>query len=105
MNEKLELEKLRNEIATVTFKILDLCGKRIELARKIAVVKSKMGLPIENPEVERDLKRRVLKFCHENNVDDDFCTKLFELLISESKRVQKEVIKSKSLEEIHKAEG
>jgi len=94
LTEKSELEKLRGEIAIVTLEIFDLCKKRFELARKIAAVKAKKGLPIENLEIERSLKRRVLDFCHENNVDDEFCVKLFELLISESKRVQEEAIKS-----------
>jgi len=94
LTEKLELEKLRNEIATVTLEIFDLCRKRFELARKIAAVKAKKGLPIENLEIEKSLKRCVLDFCRENNVDDKFCINLFELLISESKRVQEEAIKS-----------
>jgi len=102
LTEKLELEKLRNEITTVTFEIFDLCRKRIELARKIAAVKLEKGLPIENLEVERNLKRRVLDFCHENNIYDEFCIKLFELLIGESKRVQKEAIRSKSSEKSSK---
>jgi len=97
--EKLELERLRNEIATVTFEILDLCRKRIELARKIARFKAKRGLPIENLEIENALKRRVLDFCHRNNMNDEFCIKLFNLLINESKRVQEEAMKAGFREE------
>ena len=92
MAEMPELEKLRDEIAAVTFEILRLCRKRIELARRIATVKSKRSLPIEDLEVERSLKRRVIDFCHANNLNEKFCIKLFELLINESKRVQKEEI-------------
>jgi len=99
LTEKLDLEKLREEIATVTLEILDLCRKRFELARKIATVKAEKGFPIENLEIERNLKRRVLDFCRANNLDDKFCIRLFELLISESKRVQEEIMESRSQEE------
>ncbi|MCD6325564.1 chorismate mutase [Candidatus Bathyarchaeota archaeon] len=95
MTEKSDLEKLRNEIATVTFEILDLCKKRIELARKIAAVKLRMNLPIEDSKVERSLKQRVLDFCQKNSMHNDFCIDLFGLLIDESKRVQEEVMKSR----------
>jgi len=94
LTENLELEKLRGEIATVTLEIFDLCKKRFELAREIAAVKMKKGLPIENLEIERNLKRQVLDFCRENDMDDEFCIRLFELLINESKRIQEETIKS-----------
>ena len=95
MTEKSDLEKLRNEIAAVTFEILDLCKKRIELARKIAAVKLRMNLPIEDLKVERSLKQRVLDFCQKNSMPNDFCISLFDLLIDESKRVQEEVMKSR----------
>jgi len=95
----MDLEKLREEIAAVTLEILDLCRKRFELARKIAVIKAEKGFPIENSEIERRLKRRILDFCRANNLDDKFCIRLFELLISESKRVQEEIMRSRSHEE------
>jgi len=105
LTEMLELEKLRNEIAMITFEIFDLCRKRLELARKIAAVKLKMSLPIEDLEVEKDLKQRVLNFCKKNSMDDDFCINLLSLLINESKRVQGEVIKSRFQEKASKMEG
>ena len=105
MNEKIELERLRSEIAKVTFEILDLCKKRAELARKIATVKSRMGLPIENPEVERNLKRRVLDFCQKKSMHSEFCVDLLNLLINESKRVQEEVMQERSRENTQKMEG
>ncbi len=98
LSKKSELEKLRDEIAAVTLEILDLCKRRIELARKIAMVKMKEGLPIEDLKVEGNLKRRVLKFCHESGLEDEFCIKLLDLLIRESKRAQEEEMKSGSFQ-------
>ena len=104
MAEESDLEELRNEIATVTLEVFALCRKRLELARRIAAVKAKKGLPIEDLKIEERLKRRVLEFCRGNNMDDEFCIKLFDLLISESKRVQEKIMKCRFRKE-HSAGG
>ena len=98
LSKKSELERLRDEIARVTLEIFRLCKRRIELARKIATVKMKEGLPIEDLKVERNLKRRVLEFCRGSGIEDEFCIGLLDLLIRESKRVQEEEIGSGSPE-------
>lgn len=100
-----ELERLRKEIADVTFEIFDLCSKRIELARKIAAVKLEKGISIGDPEVEGKLRRQVLDICLRKRVNEDFCNKLFDLLISESKRVQEEVIIAESRRGTSRTEG
>jgi len=92
LTQNSELESLRREISAVTFEILDLCKKRLDIARRIAMVKLRANLPIEDPRIERDLKRGVIALCRERNLHEDFCNALLGLLIKESKRVQKEVI-------------
>ena len=85
-----ELEELRKEIASVTFEILRLCRRRNELAEKIAEIKMRMNLPVEDLSVEEDLKRRVLDLCRSEDMNEGFCLKLLDLLIGESKRLQRE---------------
>lgn len=92
MVHRSELESLRREISAITFEILHLCKKRLDIAKRIAMVKSRDGLPIEDLRVEENLRRRVIVFCREKGLHEDFCNALLELLIKESKRVQKEVI-------------
>jgi len=87
-----ELESLRREISAITFEILRLCKKRLDIAKRIAMVKSRDGLPIEDLRVEENLRKRVNVFCREKGLHEDFCNALLDLLIKESKRVQKEVI-------------
>jgi len=87
-----ELESLRREISAITFEILHLCKKRLDIAKRIAMVKLRANLPIEDSRVEEDLRRRVIIFCREKSLHEDFCNALLELLIKESKRVQKEVM-------------
>ena len=85
-----ELEELRREVASVTLEILRLCRRRNELAEKIAEIKMKLNLPVEDLSVEEDLRRRVLDLCRSEDMDESFCLKLLDLLIGESKRLQRE---------------
>ena len=89
---ELELERLRKEIAEVTLRIIDLCGERFELARKIAAVKLERRIPIEDPGVEGKLRRLILDICIRKGIRREFCNRLLDLLISESKRIQEVII-------------
>jgi chorismate mutase len=88
LRKKNDLDTLRKEIKAVTLEIVQLVGKRLSLAKKIGKIKRQKGLPIENLEVEDKLRRVLLKKCGENNVDSDFCLRLFNLLTDEAKKVQ-----------------
>ncbi|MCD6593351.1 chorismate mutase [Candidatus Bathyarchaeota archaeon] len=92
MVHRSELESLRREISSITFEILHLCKKRLDVAKRIAMVKLRASLPIEDSRIEENLRRRVIIFCREKSLHEDFCNALLELLIKESKRVQKEVM-------------
>lgn len=90
MEQESNLDELREELKKVTLEILRLIGKRLSLARKIGEIKRQKGLPIEDLEAERDLRRIVLEKCRAYGVDDRFSLKLLNLLIDEAKRVQGE---------------
>jgi len=90
MGEESNLDELREEIKKVTLKMLRLAGERLSLARKIGEIKRQKGLPIEDLEAERDLRRTVLEKCRIYGVDKRFSLKLLNLLIDEAKRVQSE---------------
>jgi len=91
MKDSPDLDKLRNEIKDVTVEIMRLAGKRLLLARKIGEVKRQRGLPMEDLEVEKELKQTVLKKCKEYGIESRFGIKLLNLLINEAKRVQKQM--------------
>ena len=87
------LDVLREKIKKITVEIIRLTGKRLSLARKIGKIKSQKKLQIEDPNIEEDLKRIIVKECQIFKVDNRFGLKLVNLLINESKRVQKEALK------------
>lgn len=95
MNEKSDLEMLRDEINKVTVEIIRLTGERLSLAKKIGEIKHQRNLQIEDLKVERELKRLIIKKCKTYNVDTGFALSLLSLLIGEAKRVQIETLNTK----------
>ena len=92
MDEDSELDVLREEIKTVTVEIIRLTGKRLSLANRIGEIKRRRVLPIEDLEIERELKRIILEECRTYNVERGFGLKLLNLLIDEARRVQIEIV-------------
>ncbi|MFW9786033.1 MAG: aminotransferase class I/II-fold pyridoxal phosphate-dependent enzyme [Candidatus Thorarchaeota archaeon] len=89
-----ELSILRAEIQKVTLEIIDLIGKRNELAREVAKEKTRTGAPLVNREIEQNLRNLVLEKSHDSLIDPKFAMRLLNQLIIESIRTQKSHIKS-----------
>jgi len=86
------LRALREEIAKVTLEIVRLCGRRFILAGRIGEVKAAMGLPLEDRRVEEGLRRMILEECKLLGLSEEFGTNLLNLLIEESKRIQRSIL-------------
>lgn len=89
-----ELRALREEIARLTLEIIRLSGERISISRRIGEIKARNKMPIEDPDVERDLRSRVIDLSGRHGIDVNFSLRLLDLLIEESKRVQYDVARS-----------
>jgi len=95
LSEKTDnLGELRRRIEAVTLEIFSLCGERVQLAKQIGEIKTRKGIPVENVETERKLKEKVMQHCGKLGLNEDFCLSLLQVLLEESKRVQREVAKS-----------
>ena len=94
MAAEADLAELRKDIARVTLEIFRLCGERLRIAGKIGEIKARERLPVENLHVEEELRNKVFEVCRENSIDTGFCVKLLDLLLQESKRVQREALRS-----------
>ncbi len=83
-----ELEQLRGEMREVTAEIMRQVKKRMEVARKIGDVKSKRGLDVVDERAEQDLRSFIMKICSEVGLGQDLGSRLLNILMSESARVQ-----------------
>ena len=96
LSEKNDIEEVRKKIEKVTLEIFSSCEKRLQLSKKMGEIKASKGIPVENEQVERELKDKVLEQCRKQGLDERFCSKLLQLLLEESKRVQRNIAKSHS---------
>lgn len=87
------MDELRGRMKEITCEIFKLCGERLRVAKKIGEIKAKEKIPLEDSRIEEDLRKEVLKRCREYCLEEEFCERLFNLLIAESKKVQKEVMR------------
>jgi aspartate aminotransferase len=88
MSDERELQELRREISRVTKEIIQLIALRNEVAKKIGQIKARDSLPIEDESVEEGLYRDVLEACERLDVDREIGSKILNLLLAESKRIQ-----------------
>ncbi|MBI3022394.1 MAG: aminotransferase class I/II-fold pyridoxal phosphate-dependent enzyme [Thaumarchaeota archaeon] len=88
MKREAELQGLRDEVSRVTKEIISLIAERNDVARKIGHIKTEGSLPIEDEGVEDTLLKEVLADCERAGVDREVGNKIFNILVSESKRIQ-----------------
>jgi chorismate mutase len=88
------MDAIRKQIEKVTLEIFDLCAERLKLAKQMGEIKAKKGIPVENLKIEKELKDKVLMQCKRQGLDENFCSVLLQLLLEESKKVQRDITKS-----------
>ncbi|NPA62044.1 MAG: chorismate mutase [Methanococci archaeon] len=87
-----ELNEIRKKIDEIDSKILELIAKRNSLAKDVAEIKSKMGIPINDEEREKYIYDRIRKLCREHNVDENIGVQIFKILIEHNKHLQKQYL-------------
>lgn len=85
----MKLEKLRAEINKIDRDIVLLLGRRFDLVRKVASLKKKNNLSIEDKSREKAVLKQVKTQASSLNISISFIESIFKLIISESKRIQK----------------
>jgi aspartate aminotransferase len=83
-----ELEILRDKVRSVTIHIMRAAQERMELARKIGEVKSRLGIDIKDEKVENDIRMTVMLLSEEIGMSTEFALELLNVLLAESEQVQ-----------------
>lgn len=94
MDDSERLEGIREQIAEKTRIIAEAFCQRTLLASKIASLKAKLNLPIDDYYVERNLAKQIREICTKYGLDPAKGLRLLNLLISESIALQKSAYKS-----------
>ena len=83
------IEELRLQITEVDAKIIELIAARRDVVRKIGEYKRQHNLPVFDPTREALLKELHDTVCMEHDLSPDMVANVFEVLIDESRKVQK----------------
>jgi aspartate aminotransferase len=87
-NTQEDLDILRDKVRGVTIQIMRAVQERMELARKIGEVKSRLGIDIKDEKVENDIRMTVMSLAEEIGMSTEFALQLLNVLLAESEQVQ-----------------
>jgi len=82
------MQQIRNQIDTIDKKIITLLGKRFKLVPKLAKLKKKEGLPIQDKKREVEMLSRLQKEAKKQKVDPKLVKKLYIEILKESRKIQ-----------------
>lgn len=88
MGKNEELESLRHQIRDITSQIMHNVHQRMELAKQIGEIKSRLGIDVKDEKVEDDIRTMVLSIADEVGMGRDFALQLLNILLAESEQVQ-----------------
>ncbi len=86
------IETLREEINRIDESIISLLSKRMEVAKKIAALKKDKGIQVEDKDRESQLFLKIQREAKENNINENFVSEIFGLIVSHSKKVQNKLL-------------
>jgi aspartate aminotransferase len=97
-NTNEELDILRDKMRGVTIQIMRAVQQRLELARNIGEVKSRLGIDIKDEKVENEIRMRVTLLAEEIGMSTEFALQLLNVLLAESEHVQVQKSAQKAVE-------
>lgn len=89
-----ELDLLRTKIAGLDRDILELVSLRTEVAREIGEIKHARGLPVRNPEVEKEVVSRFVSMADDLGLHVEETEALARILIRQAVKAQVDLIKT-----------
>jgi aspartate aminotransferase len=97
-NTSQDLDILRDKVRGLTIQIMGAVHERIEFARKIGEIKSRLGIDIKDEKVENDIRMRVMLLAEEIGMSTEFALQLLNVLLAESEHVQAQKSEQKTVE-------
>lgn len=94
LNAEVELKRLRDAIDRVDEVLVKLLNQRAKYAVEIGEIKGLLSLPVYSPEREKEVLQHV-EAASEGPLDGASVRRLFERIIDESRRVERESAQSK----------
>jgi chorismate mutase len=80
-----QILKLRKEIDGLDNELCEILEKRFEISGRLGLLKKEKGIPIEDPEREKEI---VLDKKGKYDLPEGFIEEFFQFILKESKRIQ-----------------
>ena len=90
-----DLEQLRKDIENIDKEIVELMVRRNDAAKEIGVLKSELGIPVRNREVEKKVIERYRKMAENTSLPQDVSGSVCRLLIESSVELQSSISKKR----------
>ncbi len=87
-----QIEEIRSMMDGLDAEIVDIIGKRMQLAEKLGLLKQQNNLTIYQPERWREIVESRSVWGESNKLSDDFILKLFELIHAKSIKTQRDIV-------------
>jgi aspartate aminotransferase len=98
-NEDLEL--LRQQVRNITAEIMRNVQKRMELAKQIGDLKSRLGIDVKDEKVEEEIRSMVTELADQIGMSNDFALRLLNILLAESALIQGQKQPPKTQKQTH----
>jgi 4-amino-4-deoxychorismate mutase len=94
-----DLNTFRERLDQIDDQIARLLGERLDICREVALYKSEHDIPMMQPQRVQAVRERYLARGAEANLPDEFTSRLFELLIETTCRLEDELMEAAALRE------
>lgn len=94
----MDIEDWRRQIDAVDSEILKLLNKRAKYSIEIGKIKKQLQLPIHSPEREKSILDRLVKE-NQGPMSHEGVRRVFERIIDESRKLEKDILLNKRKEE------
>ncbi len=81
--------KIRDQIEKIDINLLSYINKRMIASRKIGQIKKELNCNVFDLRQEKKVKSRYKKLAKQYELDEKFVERICELILSESKRIQR----------------
>ena len=92
MAEVLSIDELRDRIDGIDNQLVRLLNVRVACAVEIGKLKHELGMPVYQPDREKDVLKHVRAIAGEGPLGADAIGRLFERIIDEARRLERRVI-------------
>jgi chorismate mutase len=80
----MDLNTLRADIDAIDNEIVAFVARRLDVCRKVALVKSQVGTPMMQPGRVKEVKERCAEIGRERGLRPEFVSQLYDLIIGET---------------------